>query len=207
MTICRSDRPRHPGRLHPACPPRRSIHPRTGPARCRESLQTGNYSRSAGFSADQIAAFPPTRLRAPTGEGSEQFNTSFERWRSLLYKGCVAAVIKELQELHGSGRYSEKQCYGLQGEINYFAANQQRMNYPLYRSCGLPIGSGVVESACKNVVAKRMKQSGMSWSLDGAKEMLQLRASVMSRRFWDDYESLLPSSPTPESDQTQLEAA
>ena len=83
------------------------------------------------------------------GEGSEQFNTSFERWRSLLYKGRVAAVIKELQELHGSGRYSEKQCYGLQGEINYFAANQQRMNYPLYRSCGLPIGSGVVESACK----------------------------------------------------------
>ena len=29
----------------------------------------------------------------------------------------------------------------------------------------------------------------------------------MSRRFWDDYESLLPSSPTPESSQTQLEAA
>ena len=141
------------------------------------------------------------------GEGSEQFNTSFERWRSLLRKGCVAAVIKELQELHASGRYTKQQCYHLQGEINYFTANQQRMLYPLYRSCGLPIGSGVVESACKNVVAKRMKQSGMSWSLDGAKEMLQLRASVMSRRFWDDYESLLPSSPTPQSDQTQLEAA
>ena len=116
-------------------------------------------------------------------------------------------MIKELQELHASGRYSKEQCYALQGEINYFTANQQRMDYPLYRSCGLPIGSGVVEGACKNVVAKRMKQSGMSWSLDGAKEMLQLRASVMSHRFWDDYESLLPPSPTPESNQTQLEAA
>ena len=141
------------------------------------------------------------------GEDSKLFMTSFERWRSLLHKGCVAAVIKELQELHASGRYREKQCYDLQGEINYFTTNKQRMDYPLYRHLGLPIGSGVVESACKNVVAKRMKQSGMSWSLDGAKEMLQLRASVMSRRFWDDYESLLPSSPTPESDQTQLEAA
>ena len=119
----------------------------------------------------------------------------------------MAAVIKELQELHASGRYNKQQCYDLQGEINYFTANQQRMDYPLYRSCGLPIGSGVVEGACKNVVAKRMKQSGMSWSLDGAKEMLQLRASVMSRRFWDDYKNLLPSSPTPESNQTQLEAA
>ena len=141
------------------------------------------------------------------GEGSEQFKRSFKRWRSLLRKGCVAAVIKELQELHASGRYSKKQCYDLQGEINYFTANQQRMDYPLYRSCGLPIGSGVVEGACKNVVAKRMKQSGMTWSLDGAKDMLQLRASVMSRRFWDDFESLLPSSPPQETDQTHREAA
>ena len=141
------------------------------------------------------------------GEGSDQFKRSFKRWRSLLRRGCVAVVIKELQELHASGRYSKEQCYALQGEINYFTANQQRMDYPLYRSCGLPIGSGVVEGACKNVVAKRMKQSGMSWSLDGAKDMLQLRASVTSHRFWDDYESLLPPSPTPESNQTQLEAA
>ena len=141
------------------------------------------------------------------GEGSDQFKRSFKRWRSLLRRGCVGVVIKELQELHASGRYSKQQCYALQGEINYFTANQQRMDYPLYRSCGLPIGSGVVEGACKNVVAKRMKQSGMSWSLDGAKEMLQLRASVTSHRFWDDYESLLPPSPTPESNQTQLEAA
>ena len=53
----------------------------------------------------------------------------------------MAAVIKELQESHASGRYSKQQCYDLQGEINYFTANQQRMDYPLYRSCGLPIGS------------------------------------------------------------------
>ena len=105
------------------------------------------------------------------------------------------AVIEELKELHGSGPYNQKQRYAIQGEINYFTANKQRMDYPLYRSCGLPIGSGVVEAAYKNVVAKRMKQSGMTWSLDGAKDMLQLRASVMSRRFWDDFESPLPHHP------------
>ena len=47
------------------------------------------------------------------GEGSKQFMACFERWRSLLRKGCVAAVIKELKELHDSGRYTEKQCYDL----------------------------------------------------------------------------------------------
>ena len=123
--------------------------------------------------------------------------TSFERWRSMLRKGCVVAVIKELKELHDSGRYTEQQCHDLQGEINYFTTNKQRMDYPLYRHLGLPIGSGTVESACKNVVAKRMKQSGMTWSLDGAKDMLQIRASVKSRRFWNDFERLLPSSPPP----------
>ena len=46
-----------------------------------------------------------------------------------------------------------------------------------------------------------------TWSLDGAKEMLQLRASVMSRRFWDDFESLLPAALTHQSAQTQLKAA
>ena len=49
------------------------------------------------------------------GEGSDQFKRSFKRWRSLLRRGCVAVVIKELQELHASGRYSKQQCYALQG--------------------------------------------------------------------------------------------
>ena len=45
------------------------------------------------------------------------------------------------------------------------------------------------------------------WTLDGAKDMLQLRASVKSRRFWSDFENLLPSSPPQQTDQIHLEAA
>ena len=80
------------------------------------------------------------------------------------------------------------------------------MAYPLYRSLGLPIGSGV-ESAYKNVVAARMKRSGMVWSVDEAKGMLHLRASVKNRRLWNDFELLLPSPPPQQIDQTHLEAA
>ena len=57
------------------------------------------------------------------------------------------------------------------------------------------------------VVAARMKQSGMMWTLDGAKDMLQLRASVKSRRFWSDFENLLPPLPPQQTDQIHLEAA
>ena len=50
------------------------------------------------------------------------------------------------------------------------------MDYRRYRELGLPIGSGTVESACKNVVAARLKQSGMMWGLPEATGMLQLYA-------------------------------
>ena len=51
----------------------------------------------------------------------------------------------------------------------------------------LPIGSGTVESACK-VVAARMKGSGMTWTLERAQHMLQLRASIMSSRYTRDHQ-------------------
>ena len=37
------------------------------------------------------------------------------------------------------------------------------------RSNHLPIGSGVTEAACKTVFTQRLKQSGMTWSLEGVK--------------------------------------
>ena len=73
------------------------------------------------------------------------------------------------------------------------------MDYQRYRELRLPIGSGTLETACKNVVAARLKQSGMMWSVDGAKGMLQLRASLKSRRLMSDFDSLLPLSPTQET--------
>jgi hypothetical protein len=68
--------------------------------------------------------------------------------------------------------------------IGYFEDNQQRMNYPEYRDKNLPIGSGVVESACKHVVASRMKHAGMRWDEPGAENILALRCHYLNGR-WD----------------------
>ena len=65
-------------------------------------------------------------------------------------------------------------------------------DYPRYRDMRLPIGSDTVESGCKHVVAKRLKRTGMTWTLVAARGMLQLRTSLKSGRFRRDFLSVLP---------------
>ena len=127
------------------------------------------------------------------GQGTEQFDTQLQQWRARLRQGG-AAVINELRQLRDAHR-----AHGdaIQGELNYFEANRDRMNYRRYRKDHLPIGSGTVESACKHVVAARMKGSGMTWTLEGAQHMLQLRASIMSSRYARDHQHSLPDPPQP----------
>jgi hypothetical protein len=47
----------------------------------------------------------------------------------------------------------------------------------------LPIGSGVVEAACKTLVSQRLKRSGMRWRPPGGQAILTFRALWQSERF------------------------
>ncbi len=68
----------------------------------------------------------------------------------------------------------------LETERGYFRANAERMRYATYRDQGLPIGSGVVESAPKHLVQQRMKRAGMRWSELGARAILHLRCALLN---------------------------
>ena len=127
------------------------------------------------------------------GEGSDQCAARLHRWRRKLRAGGAADVIDKLRQLRDTNRDHGD---AIQRQINYLTANLPRMKYQQYRQARLPIGSGTVESACKNVAA-RMKGSGMTWTLEGARHMLQLRASIMSSRYAQDHERSLPSTPEP----------
>ena len=65
------------------------------------------------------------------------------------------------------------------------------MRYDVFKLKKLPIGSGTIESACKNVIGSRMKRGGMIWSKIGTDSMLTLRASLKSDRFKEDFEQIL----------------
>jgi hypothetical protein len=64
------------------------------------------------------------------------------------------------------------------------------MQYAKFKEAGLFVGSGVIEAACKNVIGKRLKQSGMRWSLRGANSIIALRCSVLSGFFDFDIETI-----------------
>ena len=57
------------------------------------------------------------------------------------------------------------------------------MRYRHFRDHGYFIGSGVVEAACKTIVAQRLKGSGMHWSERGLGHVLSIRTALLSRRY------------------------
>ena len=73
----------------------------------------------------------------------------------------------------------------------YLESNQERMKYDEYRAKGYHVGSGVVESACKNVVQVRHKRPGMRWSEEGARNILHLRTTPVSYTHLDVYKRQL----------------
>ena len=50
------------------------------------------------------------------------------------------------------------------------------------------VGSGVIEAGCKTVIASRLKQSGMFWTIRGANVILALRGCYLNGRFEDYWE-------------------
>jgi hypothetical protein len=70
--------------------------------------------------------------------------------------------------------------------LGYLKNNVSRMDYPTYLANGWLIGSGSVESACKTVVAQRLKLAGMRWREKGTDNVCHLRALYKSERpQWD----------------------
>jgi hypothetical protein len=122
-----------------------------------------------------------TALASVYGEGTAACHAQFGKLRVLLLEDAmgVEKVIRSLvhlQRVHpGRGAVAT--------ELRYFRKNRHRMRYAGYRNQNLPIGSGVVEAACKTLVTQRMKRSGMRWRPQGGQAILTLRALAQSDRF------------------------
>jgi len=88
----------------------------------------------------------------------------------------IAAAL-ELDGLPKTARKALKNLY------EYLDTHQYHIQYEKFKELDLPIGSGMVESACKWLIQQRFKGVGMRWSEVGFNHLLHLRLAWVNGRF------------------------
>ena len=71
----------------------------------------------------------------------------------------------------------------------YFQNNLARMDYAYFRQQGFLIGSGAVESGCKQIGTMRLKRSGARWLEEGARWVAKARAVWLSGQWQEVVQS------------------
>jgi hypothetical protein len=126
------------------------------------------------------------------GDGTVEARKRFAALRFVLREESDGAekVIRSLDYLRKKHPGKER----VAKELAYFRNNRHRMRYQQFAAEGLPIGSGVVEAACKTLVTQRMKQSGMRWEEQGGQAILTVRGWTQSGDRFDRAWALLAAT-------------
>jgi len=107
-----------------------------------------------------------------------------EQWvrvRALrILQGDVSQVVKGLRQTVTKRKLRGVKRATLVRVAKYMFRNRARMRYDEYLTQGLPIASGAVEGACKNLIKDRMERSGMRWTESMAEAIVKLRAVYLS---------------------------
>jgi hypothetical protein len=119
-------------------------------------------------------------------EGSEEATAWVKKQTLRVLQGKVSQVIKGMRQSATKRGLSGARRETVERVAKYLRRNRKYMKYDEYLRAGLPIASGCVEGACKNLIKDRMERSGMRWSLGGAEAMIQLRSLYLSGDL-DDY--------------------
>lgn len=113
-----------------------------------------------------------------------------EQQQAHLWAGRLGAVARACRAL------ADRAPEAVHRARVYFAHNRTRMRYARFRARGLQIGSGTMESGCKQIGLQRLKIAGARWSEAGACKVAKARAAFLS----GDWPQLgAPSFPLPQA--------
>jgi hypothetical protein len=104
----------------------------------------------------------------PENQASPWVEQSIEK----LKAGQVEELLCAIEQLPTKNKLLGKERDKL---LTYLKNNKKRINYGKFIEEGLLLGSGAIESANRDVIQKRMKLSGQRWTMQGAKQMINLR--------------------------------
>jgi hypothetical protein len=114
---------------------------------------------------------------------------AFKRWREettleLLWNG-FELIEKRLDRLDAKER-TEAEREAIRSLRGYLSYHSGRLRYRDRLAAGKSIGSGQVEGACKNLIGKRLKQTGARWRVRRANNMATLCAVLYGDQ-WEKY--------------------
>jgi hypothetical protein len=149
-------------------------------------LQERHFPGSSGLldvwhGAEWIADGAKAVLGAGTAEAQRQARRGRLRLLEDGYWGVAEWVAEVGQALPAGGDGA-----ALGGVLNYFCANRERLNYALRLRRGQAIGSGLVEGSIKQLLNKRLKQTGARWRVEHVGPLVELGALAAGPE-WQDF--------------------
>lgn len=118
---------------------------------------------------------------AAWGQSDPAGSAWLEQARRSLWNGQIADLVQDCRvvaQAHPPAREAVHKA------MTYFTNNEKRMDYARFRAEGYLIGSGTIESGCKQIVSLRLKRAGARWTEPGAVQTAKARAAWLSGD-WD----------------------
>ena len=101
--------------------------------------------------------------------------------------GAISRILKELEKHSKEKKMSAANLKQIKTAITYLKNHKSKMQYHSNVVQNFPIGSGVTESACKEMVKNRMCKGAARWKQDGAEIVLTIRGLHMTKIRWDQF--------------------
>lgn len=116
-------------------------------------------------------------------------------WRDRLLKESGPRVIRALEALR-TATIDPAPRQAFDALLAYLKDNQDSLWYRQRLAEGLPIGSGLIEGACKNMIGKRLKANNARWRIRRAEHMGALRCldyAGLWQTYWNPKTHYLPT--------------
>ncbi len=157
---------------------RRMLHPRTG--------QQLSWQRVVDYYhvSERIWSMATALFGKETREGMAWAHRML---KALKKSSGASRVLHSAASLYHRRKLSKARSKDFWKAYRYIQKRTRFLRYSEYASNHIPLGSGVTEAACKTIFTQRLKQSGMRWSFEGAKRILNLRVILLSKTWSSTY--------------------
>ena len=123
--------------------------------------------------------------KAVYGEGTAPARAWAEQGRRRLLTEGAEGIRRHIAAARAGVRSAAKRA-ALDALAGYFGRQAEHLGYAGRLAAGQSIGSGLVEGCCKQVIGRRMKQTGARWRIRRANRMAAL-CSTLPSDTWGPY--------------------